>query len=113
VGCNAVQLTVYNAAGSAATTLPCGVVVEVSTGLSSEASAAFALRQEVMQLRILPRDLHQDAEVQLLDAGGRMVMRQAGRGERVLHTDGLAPGLYTVVVVQNGARSAQAAMLRR
>ena len=52
-------------------------------------------------------------EVQLLDAGGRLVMRAVGFGERVLSTADRSPGRYTVVVVQGGVRSAQAVVLGR
>lgn len=113
VGCNAVQLTVYNAAGSNTTTLPCGVQVEVSTGLATPAPALFSIRQEASVLRIVPSEAHQEMEVQLLDAGGRLVMRAVGFGERVLSTADRSPGRYTVVVVQGGVRSAQALVLGR
>ncbi len=113
VGCHAVQLTVYNAAGSNTATIPCGVVVEVSTGLVSHAPARFAIRQGPTELRIVPADAHQDVEVQLLDASGRSVLRLAGNGEQVLSTATLSPGRYTVLVVQGGVRSAQAVVLHQ
>jgi hypothetical protein len=113
VGCHAVQLTVYNAAGSSTTNLPCGVVVEVSTGLDAHAPVQFAIRQGPTELRIVAADTHQRVEVQLLDASGRSAMRVAGSGEQVLNTAALSPGRYTVVVVQGGARSAQAVVLHR
>jgi hypothetical protein len=110
-GCQEVQLTVYNAAGSATTTMPCAVLVEISTGVAEAAPGSFTVRQEAMQLRISPMDEGHPVELLLLDVLGRVVQQRSGQGAIMMSTEALAPGRYTVLCRQNGSRHAQAVML--
>ncbi|MCU0320516.1 MAG: T9SS type A sorting domain-containing protein [Flavobacteriales bacterium] len=87
-GCHDVQLTVYNAAGSAGPT-------------------AFMLRQEAGLLRVLPADLATRADVRVLDLRGRVLATTTGSGVQVVPLGRLSAGVYTVEVVQGTARTTQ------
>jgi hypothetical protein len=110
-GCQEVQLTVYNAAGNATTTMPCAVLVELSTGVSEAGPASFTVRQEATHLCITPVDHGVAHELILLDALGRVVHKRAGQGPYLLTTQGLAPGRYTVLFQQAGLRQVHAVVL--
>lgn len=111
VGCNAAQLTVYNAAGSSTTDQPCAVLVEVNTGVSVARPADFELRQEAGLLRVLPADPGRMAEVRVLDLRGRVVASANGTGAVLVPLERMAPGLYAVEVVQHGARATRAVVV--
>ena len=110
-GCQEVQLTVYNAAGSATTTLPCAVVVELSTGVVEAGPASFTVQQDATQLRISPMDEGHPAELLLLDVLGRVVQQRTGQGTIIVSIEGLSPGRYTVLCQQHDRQHAQAVML--
>ena len=110
-GCQEVQLTVYSAVGSATTTMPCAVVVELSTGVAEAGPASFTVQQEAALLRITPVDLGVAHELILLDALGRVVHQRVGQGTALLPTVGLAPGRYSVLFRQAGEQQVRALVL--
>jgi PKD repeat protein len=110
-GCHDVQLTVYNATGSATVARPCAVEVEVSTGVAAVDPAAFVLRQEAGLLHVLPTDLVTRAEVRVLDLRGRVLATTTGSGVVVVPLGHITPGVYAMEVVQDGIRTTRAVAL--
>lgn len=116
-GCHPVQLTVYNAAGSATTTWPCAVQVELSTGVATAEPADLVVRLEAALLRVVPQPAVDVAQVHLpstvtapvdlmlLNGQGAVVRRSGPHAPPVITLDlqGLPGGTYLLLVHAPGA----------